>query len=244
MDLQIDNYVKITESRKKNRIIAIATYCILSTIAVILPVFIKNKNIVILSIVVIIGGLAILFYILLSPINNPLKLPSSPDEEKIKHIAVPTDFYYEQLMTGILKIIIPMVVIYSIVSVLIFFSEGISEAIYFFAALAFFTIIGLVFSKITIHISGGNIKIRLGLFKDVLKIGDVLSIRPTEVKSMGSYFGYGKRVGTDGSIGYIAGPKVGVRMEMKNGKTYVISVDDPQELVNAILYAKQHELIT
>lgn len=238
MDLQIDNYVKITESRKKNRIIAIVTYCILSSIAAILPVFIKDKMVIIVSIVVIIGGLAILFSILLNPIKNPLKLPYSFNEDEIKFLEAPTDYYNEQLMTGILKIIIPMVIIYSVASVMILFSKGMSEAIYFFLALAFFAIIGLVFSKITIQISDDIIKIRLGLFKDVLKIGDVLSIRSTTIKSMGSYFGYGKRVGTDGSIGYIAGPKVGVRMEMKNGKTYVISVDDPQELVNVIRYVR------
>jgi hypothetical protein len=234
-----NDYIKITTSRKRTRIIAIIIYSVVSTVAVILPVFFQDTMVIIMSIVIIFGGLAILFYILLNPINNPLVLPFSPDEEIVEPTEVPTEYYKEQPMTVILKIIIPLVVIYSVASVWMYFTVGMSEAIYFFAALAFFAIMGLVFSKITIHLSLRILTIRLGPFKDILNIDEIISIRSVAVKPMGSYFGYGKRIGTDGSIGYISGGNIGVRILMKNGKTYVITLNNPQEIVNVILYAKK-----
>ena len=242
MTEQMNDYIKIIASRKRTRIIAIIIYSVLSTIAVILPIFIQGTIIIIVTIGVIFGGLLILFYILLSPIKNPIDLPFSPDDELVELKKVPTEYYNEQLMTVVLKIVISMIIIYSVASVWIFLVEGMSEAIYFFAALAFFVTMGLVFSKITIHISSGILTLRLGPFKEILKINEVISIRSTAVKPMGSYFGYGIRVGTDGSIGYIAGGKIGVRMLMKNGKIYVITHNNPQELINAVLYAKSKVL--
>jgi len=151
------------------------------------------------------------------------------------------EYYNEQLMTVVLKIVIPMIIIYSIASVWMFLTEGISIAIYFFATLAFFVFIALMFSKVTIQLSSGILKIKLGPFNDELKIDEIVSIRSVKVKSMGTYFGYGKRVGVDGSIGYIAGSKTGVRILMKNGKTYVISHNNPQDMVDVLRYAKNFE---
>ena len=236
--MELNDYDRITTSRRRNRIIAIVIYSILSTIAVILPIYINDDRIIFLTVVVILGGLALLFYMLLIPLKNPIDPPISQKDELIIPKDGSLEYYNEQLMTVVLKIVIPMIIIYSVASVWILFTN-ISEAIYFFAALVFFVIIALVFSKVTIQIRSGILTIRLGPFNDELKISEIVSIRSVAVKSMGTYLGYGKRVGVDGSIGYIAGSKTGIRIMMKNGKTYVISHNSPQDMVNVVQYVKK-----
>lgn len=238
--MELSNYNKVIVSRKRNRITAIIIYSFISTIAVVLPIYINDSRIIILTVFVIFGGLAILFYILLSPLRNPLELHNSTDDELVVPQEGSLEYYDEQPMTVVLKIVIPMIIIYSVATVWIYFTET-TEAIYFFAALVFFVTIALVFSKVTICISSGNILIKLGPFNDLLKISEIVSMRVVAVKSMGTYFGYGKRVGVDGSIGYITGSKTGVRILMKNGRTYIISHNNPQNLVNVLQYSKKSE---
>ncbi len=238
--MKSSEYGNITASRRRNRIIAIVIYSILSTAAAILPVYIEDNRIIVLTVVVIIGGLAILFYILLIPSRNPIDPPISQEDELVIPRDGSLEYYNEQLMTMVLKIVIPLIIVYTITSVWILFTN-ISEAVYFFAALAFFIIIALVFSKVTIQIRSGVLIIRLGPFHDELKISNIVSIRSVAVKSMGTYLGYGKRVGVDGSIGYITGSRTGVRILMKNGKTYVISHNNPQEMMSVVQYTKKSE---
>ena len=52
--------------------------------------------------------------------------------------------------------------------------------------------------------------------------------------------GVGKRLGPDGSIGYIAYLKTGVKMELKNEKVYVATLRNPQELVDFIRYFRKN----
>jgi hypothetical protein len=51
--------------------------------------------------------------------------------------------------------------------------------------------------------------------------------------------GLGIRVGADGSIGYIAAGKVGVRIELDQGKDFVVTVSDLQGLVDYVEAAKE-----
>jgi len=46
--------------------------------------------------------------------------------------------------------------------------------------------------------------------------------------------GWGIRVGSDGTIGYIAAGNVGVRIQLKDGKQYVVTLNDPQSLVEYV----------
>lgn len=55
------------------------------------------------------------------------------------------------------------------------------------------------------------------------------------------YMGWGIRVGADGSIGYISAGNVGVRLERYRRKDYVITVSDPQSLVDYVEAARGKE---
>ena len=50
--------------------------------------------------------------------------------------------------------------------------------------------------------------------------------------------GYGIRVGLDGTIGYIVSGKIGVRISLYDKKEYVVTVHDPQSLVEFVRAAK------
>lgn len=88
-----------------------------------------------------------------------------------------------------------------------------------------------------------QILVRLGPFKDIILMKDVDTIRPVSVRPFRDFMGIGKRVGPDGAIGYIAYKKTGVRIETKDNKIFVITLDNPQEFTEFVRYFKKSSVI-
>lgn len=147
---------------------------------------------------------------------------------------VPTDYYSKQAISFLPRVLTTVIVILATVSGIMYLAVGREAAMGVLIVLGFFVVTGLVLSKITVEVSSGIMTLKFGPFRDILDVDDIKTIRIVEVNPMSIYHGYGKRVGKDGSTGYIAAGDKGVRIEMNGGKVFVITLDDPHELLAVV----------
>ena len=103
----------------------------------------------------------------------------------------------------------------------------------------FFLLVIILFDPLVITADSERVLLKLGPIKNAILIGEIATIRSVIVRPLRDYMGVGKRLGPDGSIGYIANIKTGVRIELNDGKTYVVSAKNPQEFVDYIRYFKK-----
>jgi hypothetical protein len=103
----------------------------------------------------------------------------------------------------------------------------------------FFFLITVWFEKMELVGSTEELLIKFGPFRDRIELPKIISSRSTTIKPWGTYLGYTKRVGSDGSIGYITGTTTGVRLEIEGKRNFVLSTRQPQILVNYIRSMKQ-----
>ncbi|MCY3414550.1 MAG: hypothetical protein INQ03_23075 [Candidatus Heimdallarchaeota archaeon] len=98
----------------------------------------------------------------------------------------------------------------------------------------FFWIILLTFNTMKIYTEGNELVVKMGPKADRFKADEMQLIYPTKIKAIREFLGYGKRIGTDGTIGYITGMKTGIKVEMTSGKNYVISTTNQTKLLEVL----------
>ncbi len=140
-------------------------------------------------------------------------------------------YHCEQAITFLPKVLTTLLAILTIVSLVMYIAIGIEAAMVLVIVLGFSVVIGLLLSKIKIKVGSGVLTIRFGPLKTVLRISEIKSIESVTINPLSVYRGYGKRFGKDGSIGYIASGKKGIRVKMNGGKVFVITCDNPHDLL-------------
>ncbi|NIP36078.1 MAG: hypothetical protein GWN18_14050 [Thermoplasmata archaeon] len=100
------------------------------------------------------------------------------------------------------------------------------------------TAIMLAFLNFEVKADMEALSFRFGPFGKVLPLDSITSIGVTRVNAMKDYMGYGVRVGPDGSIGYILRGGGGFRVETQDGKRYVVTIPEPEGLVEYVRAAK------
>lgn len=90
------------------------------------------------------------------------------------------------------------------------------------------------FNKLEIIVNEEKINFRFGKFKKSFYLVNVQSVEVEKYK-FGNYWGYGIRIGSDGSVGYVPRAGSGVKIKFKNDlRPYFISTAKPDELKSII----------
>jgi hypothetical protein len=71
-----------------------------------------------------------------------------------------------------------------------------------------------------------------------IQLSSIRSIRAVAIHPLQEFRGWGRLHRKDGTVGYISSGKVGVRIHLVDGSTYVVTIRNPQSLVNFINWWK------
>jgi hypothetical protein len=197
-------------------------------------------------------GIAVVFYTVvlvvyvIYPLAKPLDRPVVEDREVIDlSEEYPQDEYYEVLHYKLMHIVSPFVMaIFASFAIwgLVEGGELYLLTIVHGSLFAFYTLVFVSLRRIKITGTPKGLRVRFGPIRTKIQFSDIVSARPTVINPWKTYLGFGWRIGSDGSIGYITEVRTGIRLEIKGRRrNYVISSHQPQVLVNYIRKMKKVE---
>lgn len=109
----------------------------------------------------------------------------------------------------------------------------------FFLPIVLFLFYLLQYWKLDIHCTKNHLMIRFNAMKQVtIPLREISSIRPVTINALREFMGWGRLRGADGAVGYISSGRVGVRVHLRDGSQYVVTVKDPQSLIDFINWWK------
>ncbi len=228
----------------KVRWAATVVYLIAVTLGALMPLFwpgIDEGAFVTVYVVTVVVGAMLLVFIIFKPLVRP---PGG--EVKVKHGLAEEDGVTRRLRPGetyylrirfdlILYIMLPVILF---MAVLMVFIADRTTVMIIGVTTAGITAIMLVFLNFEVKADMEVLSFKFGPFGKVLPLDGITSIGVTQVNAMRDYMGYGVRVGPDGSIGYILRGGGGFRVETGDGKRYVVTIPEPEGLVEYVLAAK------
>ncbi|MHC4307970.1 MAG: hypothetical protein ACYSR7_05030 [Planctomycetota bacterium] len=243
---EINDYFKTIERRNKLRTMSVLIFIVLIVLLRLLPTLFGKQfeSFEFIFVLVTVFGSLLLILMLIYPYFSKITPPHRVDGELISSETIGIEFDRESVIMYSMKIMI----IYYIGIPISILAYGFTlwaffEAYYFVAAISAGTgtvLIGviLILGKINLIADKHQIRVGLGPLKDVINMEDVVTIRPISVRPFRDFMGLGKRVGPDGSIGYIVNKKTGVRIETTDNRIIVITLDNPQEFTDFVRYFK------
>ena len=182
------------------------------------------------------GGFFFILFMIIYPYFRPIETPVVEDGKIIdlSENYLQKTYYEEVVITILYYLTLPFTIIYGIISIWMLIQRIFDQALIFAGAASFFLTILALFDRLILIGDENHLLIKFGPFKEKLELNKVISTRPVAIKPLKTYLGYGKRIGTDGSIGYITGASTGVKLDMREKRKYVISTNDPKTFVNYI----------
>lgn len=196
---------------------------------------------VVVYLVVVIGGAILLIAVLSYPVvrsreGDVTKLEGLVSEGGVTRRLRPGETYYLRIRFKlILYIMVPVVVMMAVVLVVI--PDRTAQATVGATTIALVIITG-VFSTLEVRADREELSFGFSVLRKVIPLDAVHSIDVTKVNALKDYMGWGVRVGPDGSIGYIVQGDKGFRVVTSDGKRYVVTIPDPDALVEYVLAAK------
>jgi hypothetical protein len=180
-----------------------------------------------------VGGIIPLLIILNLPYILYRRKPQKSGAEISKVGRKPrTDYFHDSVpMKFLLYFGIPFIIF---VSAVILITGNLLTIILLSGVLLFIVLLFIIFYRLEIESDGNTIRFHWGPVGKTMNVREIRSIEKTEIRPIRDYMGYGWRIGPDGSIGYISGSRVGVRIVTKEGRTYVVSCTRPGELVSLV----------
>ena len=137
-------------------------------------------------------------------------------------------------------LVIPFIIVFTGFTGWYLYTSDYSQGLIYGLTSLFFILVIVVFDPMVVAADSEKIILKLGPIKNTILIKDIATIRSVEVRPLRDYMGVGKRLGSDGSIGYIAYLKTGVKMELKDKKVYVATLKNPQDLVDFVRYFRKN----
>ena len=191
--------------------------------------------------VIVIGGALLLIVIL----SRPLMRPPGGDvsvkdglamEDGVTRKLRPGETYYLRVRFNlILYIMVPTVVV---MAAMMLFIPDQTTVIILGITTAGLTVLVLIFINFEVKADRETLSFKFGHFGKELPLDSIRSITVTKVNAMKDFMGYGVRIGPDGTIGYILQGDVGFRVETAEGKRYVVTIPEPDGLVEYVKAAK------
>lgn len=239
----IEEYEKTMKNRSKLRWTLIISYFSLMMLFTFLPWLMEvniNQFVAYYSAFTFIGVFSVIS-VVLYPFYRGVPAPYVPDDQLIKPVVPEQSMFSEVVrMHVIFWLTLPFGLVFLVQTVIFVRQEELTLAFTFFVSASFFFLVAFIFNRLEVIADDQLIKVSLGPLKTKIPLTDVLTVRATVVSWFKDYMGFGKRVGPDGSIGYIVPIKTGVRIERKDGKAIVITIRRTQEFVNFVRYHKKN----
>jgi len=200
---------------------------------------IDESTIVFWKMIYVIIGMMILTWIFIHPLLKPQ--PGPPTSEGLELVSRPADLnrpWEETLISrriywvGFLipVIILLILTIFIPTSWLIATSAG---------AVALILIFYYLFGNLKVRCTPLILSFHYGPFGHDLEIENIESIRCIPIRFGKEYLAPGIEIAPDGSKAYIASGTTGVRIQTKEGQQFLITVSDPQSLVEYVKTAQK-----
>lgn len=191
--------------------------------------------------IIVIGGAILLMVILTRPLIKPpggdIRVKDGlAIEEGVTRKLRPGETYYLRMRFNLILYILLPVVLF--MAALMFFIDDLTTNIIMGGTTAFIAILGLIFINFEVRADRHTLSFKFGYFGKELPLESIKSISVTKVRAMKDFMGYGVRIGPDGTIGYILQGDVGFRVETEKGKRYVVTIPEPEGLVEYVKAAK------
>ena len=191
--------------------------------------------------IVVIGGALLLMVILTRPLmRQPGEAVKVMDglvvEAGVARKLRPGETYYFRMRFNlVLYIMVPIIIF---MAVLMVFIPDRTAVMIIGVVTGVNVVISLIFINFEVKADLERLSFKFGYFGKELPLDTITNISVTKVNAMKDFMGYGVRLGPDGTIGYILQGKVGFRVETEKGKRYVVTIPDPEDLVEYIKAAK------
>lgn len=234
--LSPEEYAQTIDKRNKIRYYSIILFCLSVLLAIAFTFISPFNDTSTLAIVMIwfLASFVIFFYILIKPYFDQV-YPERAETDSLNPTHVE---YHEEVKFKLLQYIIIPILTFNVIAIPFIVPTGVWPTIIAAFTAIFLLIIFLVFGHIRIHYDGQTLRVRFGPLKDKFAISDITRIENIQVRAIKDYLGYGKRLGPDGSIGYIVRGGKAIRLVMNNSKIYVISSNDPDKLISMLKSGK------
>ncbi|UCC92477.1 MAG: hypothetical protein JSW25_07345 [Thermoplasmata archaeon] len=207
-----------------------------------LPLFLEwdEMSFVYLILGVTFGGMIVIFVVLFKPY---IKRPDKPmvkdglivESEVVRKLRPGETYRDVKRFDLIMYIMVPVIVL--LVALMVIIRDPMTIAIQG-AVVALLVILALIFNSLVVEVDRQTLSFHFGPIGRDIPLGEIDSIRAVAVHATKEFMGWGIRVGPDGTIGYIASGNVGVRLAISDGKEYVLTVNDPQGMVEYVRAAK------
>lgn len=222
------------------RWLATLVYMVGVSVGAIMPLLwpdMDEGSFVIVYMVVVVGGAIALILILSKPLMRPpgevtaMKDGLALEGSVARKLRPGETFYLRTRFNLVLYLIVPVIVFMAVLMVLI---PDMSSRVILGVVTAVMAILSVIFINFTVKADRETLSFKFGPFGKVLRLEEIALIKVTKVNAMKDFMGYGVRIGPDGTIGYILHGGVGFRVETDKGKRYVVTIPEPEQLVEYV----------
>ena len=219
---------------------ATIVYIVLVLAFTFLPFLFPDMNegaFVTIYMIVVIGGAILLMVILTRPLMRPpgedLEVMDGlvSEDGVVRKLRPGETYYFRMRFNLILYIMVPIIIF---MAVLMLFIPERTAVIIIGVVTVVMVVISLIFINFEVKADLETLSFKFGYFGKELPLDTITHISVTKVNAMKDFMGYGVRIGPDGTIGYILQGEVGFRVVTEKGKRYVVTIPDPEELVEYI----------
>jgi MFS family permease len=223
---------------------ATALYLVAVILATLVPFMLPDMDegsfAIVYSAVVVVGTV-----LLIAVLSRPLLRPPGPDVTVMEGLAResgvarrlrPGERYYVRTRFDLMLYLMGPVI--AIMAGLMIFLRDPTTLVIMGVTTAGLTVLLLIFLNLEVKADREVLSFKFGHFGKELPLDRISSIGVTRVNALKDFMGYGVRIGPDGSIGYIVRGGEGFRVETDEGKRYVVSIPDPEGLVEYVRAAK------
>ncbi|MFP4051463.1 MAG: hypothetical protein ACLFVB_06960 [Thermoplasmata archaeon] len=188
-----------------------------------------------------IGGAGIIIYTVMRPYlkrRKRVESVSSVDDYKPEGVGTTEEIYHEKVISKIF--VLALVIATLIIGITTYFipdSQSISYGLV--AVLVILLVVGYFFRVLKVKCDNKYLSFHFGPIGKDVPLNKIKNIDVTNVRPLKDFMGWGHRIGPEGSIGYIAAGNKGVKIDLENGKTYVITVKNPKRLINHVNKMKE-----
>jgi hypothetical protein len=191
--------------------------------------------------IVVVGGAILLMVILTRPL---MRLPGgdvkvmdglASEAGVVRKLRPGETYYFRMRFIMILYIMVPTIIF---MAVLMLFIPERSAVMIIGVVTVVMVVISLIFINFEVKADMETLSFKFGHFGTTIPLDTITSIRVTKVNALKDYMGQGVRIGPDGTKGYILQGDVGFRVETEKGKNYVVTIPDPEDLVEYVKAAK------
>jgi len=237
-NITLEEYTTSVKKRNTLRWSVTFLFLFISLIVTTLPLYLSIDPILagIIDGVTIIIGLVIIFIVLLFPLKKRIQpIKQLKEVNKVLNEPEAQSSYYQEVPVKVaIYTIIPLLIIFGFTIVFLYPYAGILWALILVAMLICLLSMLWFFGSIEFFISNKTLLIKFGFIKETIPIHDINDIEETTIHPLKDYMGYGYRIGSDGSIGYIGSGSKGVRLLLKNNAVYVLTLPNSNEFKRSI----------